>query len=147
MGSKLDYGTSNIISITLAGLANDTYAISTAIDNSSTKWIAADIIFYFKTATVSGNDPYVALFALRSVDGGTVYDDINDAALVLGVFPGNVNNTTFAYSVDTSSVMYMLPDFFKLAVKNFTGSALDAAPSSHQLALKGKRFTTLNHFV
>lgn len=137
------FNNNNAITITLASLADATFATSTAIDNSVNKFISAIIQLKIKTGAAGvGATGRIEVYLIRSSDGGTTYDD--SSALnsePLGSFVANANATTYLFSIDTSKVG-TLPSHWKLAVKNATGAALDATEANHAKTFAGMRFET-----
>jgi len=149
MGAKNQFDTNHVVTITLASLADEAFATSSAIDNSVDRFIGADVQLKYRTTTVStGSDmPTVALFLIRSVDGGTTYDDADDNATLLDVYESAQDNTTFIYSTDTAQNMGCLPEFFKFVVKNQTGNSFDATGTNFSLVFTGKANTPTGNFV
>lgn len=133
------YTNNNTATITLASLADNATAVSSAINNSSTKFINLDIQLRYRTTTGTSSLGAVTIFLVRSVDGGTTYDDSPTNADAIGVFAANTDSTTFTVSTDTA-LSGQLPDFFKIAVKNSSGAAFDSTGSNFFLKYNGKQF-------
>lgn len=138
---KQDFTNSIPITITLDSLASPGTAISSAINNSVDKYLSANIRFKIQTdaAIATGT---VTIYILRSVDGGVTYDDpdvggIITNAEILGVFNANVATTDFTFSVDTN-VVGSLPDFWKVALVNNSGDALDSTAANFSVVMLGK---------
>jgi len=139
---KLTFDTDNTVTITLASLLTDSEATSSTIDNSTDKFMAADIQVKVKTGTGTSTGGKVFLYLLRSVDGGTDFDtfdsaDINSQQLVN--VAANADDTTYIFSVDTSSVG-LLPSHWRLVLLNSTGSTLSAVAADHYIKFTGKKF-------
>lgn len=145
MGTRALYFNSNVITISLAGLANGNFATSSAVDNSSNLFMVVDIQITLKTGSgipVFPNRPTVALFLLRSVDGGITFDDANDNAQMIDVFQTKNDATSYTFTADTSNIG-QLPDFWKLAIKNKTGVAFDSTPANFNVIYTGKKLESL----
>jgi hypothetical protein len=126
--AKQVYTANQTVTITLASLANGATAVSSAIDNSVNGFLSAEFQIRILTTTVAGT-PTISVYILRSIDGGTVYDDST-----------NVNNpeamrqmsTTLATTTYTASIrVESLPQFFKIMVVNNSGGALDSTAGNH----------------
>ncbi|MFY4731306.1 hypothetical protein [Nitrospira sp. BLG_2] len=128
--AKQVYTANQTVTITLASLANGSTAVSNAIDNSTNGFLAAEFQIKITTGTIAGT-PTVSVYILRSVDGGTDYDDstnINNPELMRQI------STPAATTAYTSSVrVESLPQFFKIMVVNNTGGALDSTGSNHYI--------------
>ena len=132
-----DFTNSVSITITLASLANGSSVASSAIDNSTDKYLSANIQIKIQTDAGAVSTGTVTVYILRSVDGGTTYDDLNNNAEILGVFNANVANTDYVFSVDTN-IVGSLPDFWKIAVKNDSGDAFDSTGGNFYCKMLGK---------
>jgi len=138
--SQLVFSNSNTITITLASLADGSVATSSTIDNSSDKFISADIQLKIRTGTSVDTRGTVTIFLLRSIDGGTDFDlTANDNAEVLSTYNANLDSTDFRFSTDTTR-MGLLPSHWRLAVKNDSGAAFDSTGSNHSAEYAGKKF-------
>jgi len=137
--SQLAFDNSNTVTITLASLADDTIATSDAIDNSTDKFIYADIQVKIRTGTGVSDDGIIKVKMVRSVDGGTVYDDSNANLEILFAFTANVDSTDYVVSSDTGRIG-LLPSHWKIAILNDTGAALDSTASNHSVTFAGKHF-------
>lgn len=134
------YSNNNAITITLDSLGNSSVATSNAIDNSLNEFISADLQLVIKTGiTVDTANGSITVFLIRSADGGVTYDDSNQNADVIGVYDANVATTTFTFSADLSR-LGTLPCFWKIAVMNNSGGALDATPANFNAFYSGKNF-------
>jgi len=126
--AKQVYTPNQTVTITLASLANGSTAVSNVIDNSTNGYLSAEFQIKIMTGTVAGV-PTVSVYILRSVDGGTDYDDstnVNNPELMRQI---STPSSTTAY---TSSVrVESLPQYFKIMVVNNTGGALDSTGSNH----------------
>ena len=139
MATELKTGFANNQSVsipTLVGLANGSTAVSTTIDNTTNLFINAEIQFKFKTTSPVSNIGTVTLILLRSLDGIS-FDDATDSHEVLGLFIANSDNTTYIASATTSG-NGAVASFWRLAVKNESGAALDSTASNFSLKFNGK---------
>jgi len=133
------YTNNQSVTITLASLANGSTATSNAIDNSTTKFLAADFQIKFRTTTSTLATGAVLLYLIRSVDGGTTYDDAPTNSELIGTYAANTDSTTFIVSTDTT-LSGQLPDFFKIAIKNMSGATFDASGANFSVKFLGKQF-------
>jgi len=127
---KQVYTANQTVTITLASLANGGTAVSNAIDNSTDGFLSAEFQIRVRTGTVAGT-PTVSVYLLRSVDGGTDYDDstnVNNPELMRQISTP-VATTTYTSSVRVES----LPQYFKIMVVNNTGGTLDSTGSNHYI--------------
>jgi hypothetical protein len=128
------------ITITLASLADDATAVSSTIDNTTTKYVSADIQVKIRTGATPASPLTVTVKLLRSVDGGTNFDDSGDNAEILGIFTvTDTASTDYIFSIDTSN-KGILPARWKLAVTNTTGDAFDSTGGNFYAKFTGKKF-------
>ncbi len=129
------------ITITLASLADATAAVSSAIDNSSTLYIGADVQIKFKTGAAPSGSGTLDVYMVRSLDGtGTLYDDAVPAtATLIDNFPATVAATTQVVSMSIE----VLPSRWKLVVVNNTGDALDSTGANFSVIFEGKKLATV----
>jgi hypothetical protein len=149
MGSRALYFNNQPVTITLASLPNGAFAVSSAIDNSTNKFISADIQIKIKTGAgipAFPNRPTIAVFMVRSADGGVTFDDANDNAQLVDVFQMKNSATTYVVTADTSNIG-QLPEFWKLVIKNKTGVAFDSTPSNFNVVFTGKKLEATANFV
>ena len=139
---ELNYTNNNTITITLASLTNGSRATSSTIDNSSTKFLSADVQVKIRTGAGTSATGTVTIYFIRSVDGGTTFDDSTDNAEVLGVFNANTDTTDFIFSVDTT-VAGTLPSHWKIAVKNDSGATFNVTSSNFYAKFAGKKFNVV----
>ena len=128
--AKQVYTPNQTVTITLASLANGATAVSSAIDNSTNGYLSAEFQIKVRTGTVAGT-PTVSVYLLRSVDGGTDYDDstnVNNPELMRQINTPTAS-TTYISSVRVES----LPQYFKVMVVNNSGGALDSTGSNHSI--------------
>lgn len=154
---KAAFGTNNqAITCSLApggtGLANNGARESTAIDNTTDKFLDALVQLKIKTGasgvTATG---YINVYAYGTSDGGTTYGDNctgSDAAVTL-VNPPNlrligtlncVANATTYKSVPMSVAAAfggILPDHWGIVIENKTGGALDTTEANHDKHYQG----------
>jgi len=123
----------------LASLADGSIAASDAIDNSTDRFIYADIQVKITTGTGTDGDGLIKIKILRSVDGGTTYDDASANSEILSAFSANADSTAFIASAGTSRVG-LLPSHWKIAILNDSGAALDSTAASHSVVFIGKHF-------
>lgn len=139
---KNEYATSGTATITIASLANGSGRACTAIDNSTNKYISADIGLKIKSAAASTSATgYVSVYLIRSYDG-TSYDDAfagSDAAytpsnaLLLGTINVTANATTYYKTFDTAELGLTLPKKWAIGIVNSSGAALDSTAGNHEL--------------
>jgi hypothetical protein len=132
-----DFTNSINVPISLANLANGASVASSAIDNSTDKYLSANLQIKIRTAAGAISTGTATIYILRSVDGGITYDDLNTNAEILGVFNANVASTDFVFSIDTN-IVGSLPDFWKVAVKNDSGDAFDSTAANFSVTMLGK---------
>lgn len=149
---KTNLGTSTALTITLASLANGSGRCSTAVDNSSTNAISADI--YIKTRLNSSGvsaTGYLDVYLVRSEDG-TTYEDKDtgsnnytgtDAAFTpyncikIGVISA-VTNSDDLYAVVNTELAGVLPRKYAIAIVNNSGAALDSTAGNHAVTYTAK---------
>lgn len=133
--------------ITIASLANGSGRASTAIDNTSTKAISADIRVKVKTSGTSAAG-YVSVYLIRS-DDGTNYDDafagtdgaytpIN--AILLGTI-ATPATSTYVKVFDTSELGLTLPQKYCVGLVNSSGNALTETAGDHSVTVETKAYT------
>jgi len=129
------------ITITLASLANAATVLSSAINNSSTLYIGADVQIKFKTGAAVSGSGTLDVYMVRSLDGtGTLYDDgVAATATLIDNFPATVSATTQVVSMSIE----VLPSRWKLMVVNSTGDALDASGANFSVIFEGKKLSTV----
>lgn len=133
--AKQVYTSNQTVTITLASLANGATAVSSAIDNSTSGFLSAEAQIKIKTTTVAGT-PTVSIYLLRSIDGGTIYDDstnVNNPELIRQMSTPSATTTYI-----TSARVESLPEFFKVMVVNNTGAALDSTAGNHYIKFCAK---------
>jgi len=138
--SQTKFSNSNTITITLASLADGAVATSSTIDNSTNKFITADIQIKTRTSTGTSSIGGLTLFFLRSADGGTTFDSVGSGNLeILAAYTLDSDSTDYRFSAETSR-LGLLPDFWRIAVQNDSGAALDSTASNHSVEFSGKKF-------
>ena len=147
---KQEYITAGTATITLASLANGSGRAMTAVDNSTNKFISADIRVKVKTgASGVSSTGYVSVYLVRSEDG-TNFDDSfggTDAAftqqnaILLGVMSTVANATTYQKTFDTNELGITLPAKWSIAVVNNSGAALDSTAGNHSVTYREKYLT------
>lgn len=136
------------MTITLASLANGAGRGGTAIVNTSTLAISADIEVKLTTGSsgVSATG-YAAIYLIRSADGST-YDDgfggtdgaytaVN--ATLLGLMQLVANSTTYVAIFDTAQLGITLPQKWSIGIMNFSGATLDATGGNQAVVYAEKQ--------
>ena len=126
---------SGAVTITLASLANASSAVSSAIDNSTNKYVSAIVRVKVKSnAAGTSATGLVNVYVVRSTDGGTDYSDNTDE--LIGTIPVVANATTYAraFRVD------ILGTHWKIAVENRSGAALDSTGGNHEVEFSGIKY-------
>jgi len=121
---KPSYGSKTSITISLNSLANGSVATSNAIDNSSTLY--QDALIEVTISGTAATNAYCDVRLLVSEDNsawGTW-----ESAIRLGTIDLSVSPNTGHFSL--VNMLYQMPKYWKLAVKNVTGNALAAADNS-----------------
>lgn len=133
------YGTSGqSLTISMAGVVANAGRESTAVDNSSNKWVDAKLVVKIKTgASGTSTTGMVAIYAYGSVDGGSTYSG-NATGTDAGLTPTNMfqigtiavaaNATDYASPVLSVAAAFngILPERWGIAILNLTGATLDA---------------------
>lgn len=136
--ASLNVSNSQAVTITLASLANGSSATSSAIDNSSNKFLSALVRVKLKTnAAGTSATGSCSAFLVRSTDGGTDYDD--STGTFLGALPTAANATTYIRTFSTEP-LGALGSHWKVAVVNNSGAALDSTGGSHEVEFAGIKF-------
>jgi hypothetical protein len=145
---KTNFNTAGTATITLASLANGSGRASTAIDNSTGKYVSADIRVKITTSATSAAG-YVSVYLIRSEDG-TNYEDptytgtdaayTNVNALLLGTVLTPAT-ATYARTFDTAELGLTLPAKWAIGIVNSTGNTLNATAGNHSVTIREKFFT------
>jgi hypothetical protein len=136
-----NFTTNQSVTITLASLANSATATSSVINNSTNKFMSADVQFKIRTGTGTTPSGQIKVFLVRTADGGTTYDTYDNNTLLLGTFVAATDTTTFIFSLETS-IIGPLPTQWKLLVLNLTGAALDSTGGNFNVVFTGKKYET-----
>lgn len=129
---------SNTITITIASLANTSTNTSSAIDNSTNKFLEALVQIKIKTnAAGTGASGYVNVWIIRSTDAGTTYDDAGRT--LLGIMPAVANATTYISTFSTQG-LGALGTSWKIALENQSGAALDSTAGNHSAVFAGVKY-------
>ena len=120
------------VSVTLTSLADGSGADSSAIDNSSNKYIDADL--EIKTNGTASSTDYVEVYILRSIDNSDFTDSAN--AELIGIVA--MNGTT---AVKNTIRIRNLPKYYKVRFVNNSGAALSSTGGDHAVSLLGIKFT------
>lgn len=147
---KNEYNTSGTLTITIASLANGSGRCSTAVDNSTNKFIDIDVGVKVKSgASGTSSTGYVSVYIVESYDG-TSYDDSfagSDAAFtpVNARFLGNINvvanATTYIKTFSLAEIGANLPKKWAIAIVNNSGAALDSTAGNHEIKYTEKYMT------
>lgn len=147
---KNEYNTGADLTITLASLANGSGRASTSRDNSTGKYLSADIRVQITTgASGTSATGYVSVYLIRSEDG-TEFDDgfsgtdgaytpVN--ALLLGTINAVANSTTYHKVFDTAELGLSLPVEWCIGIVNSTGGTLSATAGDHEVSIREKYLT------
>lgn len=126
---------SGSVTITIASLANGSSVVSSAIDNSSNKYVGATVRVKVKTnAAGTSATGLVSVYIVRSTDGGTDYSDNTDQ--LIGTIATPANATTYA------KAFYVEPlgTHWKVGVLNSSGAALDSTGGNHEAEFTGIKY-------
>lgn len=127
--ATLNATNSGSITITLTSVTNGSTATSSAIDNSTNKYLSANVKVQVKTnAAGTSATGSCSVFLIRSTDGGTAYDD---ATTFLGALSTVANATTYTRIFSTEQ-LGPLGTHWKIAVTNNSGATLDASTGGAQ---------------
>ena len=143
------YETTDTLTITLASLANGSGRASTAIDNTSSLDITADVGVKVTTSGTSATG-YVSVYLIRSYDG-TSYDDAwggTDGAYtpINALFLGTISTpatSTYYKTFDLAEYGLTLPKKFAIGIVNSTGNALTATAGNHECKITRKYFSVV----
>lgn len=142
-----NYISNTAATITLVSLANSSGRASTAIDNTATKAISADIRVKVTTSGTLASG-FVSVYLIRS-DDGTNYDDAfagTDAAytpinaILLGIL-STPATSTYVKVFDTAELGLTLPQKYSIGIVNSSGNALTATAGNHSVTIEAKSFT------
>lgn len=134
--ASLNVTNSGAVTITIASLGSGSTATSSAIDNSSNKYISALLRVKVKTnAAGTSSTGSVAVYIVRSTDGGTDYDD----GVFLASFGTTANGTTYTKTFSTEP-LGSLGSHWKVALVNNSGAALDSTGGNHEVEFAGVKF-------
>jgi hypothetical protein len=124
------------VTITLASLANGSTATSSAIDNSTNKFLSALVrVKVLTNAAGTSATGSVTVLLVRSTDGGTDYDD----GIFLGALATVANATTYTRTFSTEP-LGALGSHWKVAVVNQSGAALNSTGSNHEVEFAGVKY-------
>jgi len=153
--AKWIYTANQAATITIASLANFGLAISNAIDNSTTGYMALDLQIQVRTGgTVAAGGLYdsagVGVYLLRTTDGSTtgVFDTVlGPGQSIVSAATIKANNPELLAIIYTpatattyrgSARIENIPAVFKLMLYNATGGALDSTGSNHYIKYASK---------
>jgi hypothetical protein len=155
---NIAYATSTGITITLASLASGstTARESTAIDNTTNKYVDAMVYLAIKLATgTPANDKAIYVYFYGSEDGTNFTDNATgtDAALTLRS-PTNLRGPFVISTPDAGALTYkavigsvasffggIMPRKWGIVVNNFTGLSFDATEANHTKTYTGLHYT------
>ena len=132
------------LTTTLNSLADNTLDLGTAIDNTSNLARYIDLELTLASLDLSSQaNPYVVIYLIESVDGGTDYDTVSDGVsadancppadkiiALMGLRPYSGAEAKLA----VKTMVPIPPGNFKLALRNKTGVAF--AASGNKLAYR-----------
>lgn len=128
--ATLNVTNSQAITITLTSVANGSTATSSAIDNSSNKFLSALVQVQVKTnASGTSATGSCSVFLIRSTDGGSTYGD----GTFLGSLATVANATTYTRIFSTEQ-LGAIGSHWKIAVTNNSAATLDASTGGAQFA-------------
>lgn len=137
--ATLNVTNSNVITVTIASLATGSTNTSSAVDNSTTKYLEAVVQVKIKTnAAGTSATGYCNIWLVRSADGGTTYDDTSRN--LLGTLPTVANATTYIGSWSTAPYG-AIGTSWKITVENQSGAALDSTAGSHLAQYAGVTYS------
>ena len=126
----------------MAGVVANAGRESTAVDNSSNKFVDAYLVVKIKTGgSGTSSTGMVAIYAYGSTDGGTTYSGNatgTDGALTpanmvqIGSIAVSANSTEYKSAVLSVGSAFAggLPERWGIAILNLTGATLDATGSN-----------------
>lgn len=118
---------SGAVTITLTSVTNTSYAVSSAIDNSTAKYLSALVKVQIKTgASGTSATGVVNVYVVRSTDGGSAYED--NAGTLIGSIAATANATTYTRVFAAEP----LGTHWKISVQNLSGATLDASVGGAQ---------------
>ena len=132
------------LTASLNSLANNALDLGAAIDNETNLCTFIDLELTLASLNLSSqSSPAVVVYLIESVDGGTDFDTVTDAATtdatmpaldkictMMGLRPGSGAEAKLA----VKSIIPIPPGRFKLAIRNKTGVAFGA--SGNKLAYR-----------
>jgi hypothetical protein len=117
--------------------ANESFTVSDVIDNTTTRYITADVQLSVQPDDISpSSDGFIKVYLMRSLDNVT-WDDSTEDCTLLAVWTANQGGVQFIHSIDTD-VVGNLPPYWRILVENRTGTAFDGTGNS--LFFVGKKF-------
>lgn len=135
--ATLNVTNSNTITITLSSVSNGSSATSSAIDNSTNKFLSANVTVKFKTgASGTATTGTVNVFVARSADGGSTYDD---GKAFIGSIAAIANATTYTSTFSTEQIG-PLGSHWKLVVVNNSGGTSDTTAGNHSAVFAGVKY-------
>lgn len=135
--ASLNATNSNTVTITLSSVTNGSTATSSAIDNSTNKFLSANIQVKFKTgASGTSSTGSFSVYLIRSADGGTTYDS---TGTLIGTQPATANATTYIQTFPTEP-FGPLGTSWKVAVVNNSGGTTDTTAGNHSCVFTGVKY-------
>ncbi len=143
--TKQKYNSIENLTITLAGLQNNSANACTKLDNTNLNYVNSFIDIKVKTASSGVNQyGYIVVYLLRSLDGINFDDGFSgssgsftpvNAEIIesLYVNPASQNSYEIRKIIDLSKYSLELTPYFAIGIGNFTGQALDGNSSNHHL--------------
>lgn len=148
---KIAYAAATTITCTLASLTTGSARRSAAVDNSSNLYDDVAVALTVTVGTVSGTNPYVAVYAYASADDGTTYETggSSDAGFtlagdekLLGIIATPANTTAYTGVFNVAKAYGgVMPRNWGIIVSNISGSTLSATEGNHIKKYQGITYT------
>jgi len=131
-----NYSNSQAITVAWNSIANAAFAASSAIDNSTTKFVEIMVKVVIKTGAAGtvATGCYNIRIA-RSTDGGTVYQD-NASAELIGTLPAVANATPYIGIFRCANP----GSHFKIVMENLAGGTTDTTSGNHTAQFTGIKY-------
>lgn len=123
------YGTPATATITLDGLGIGEEAISSAIDNSTTKFDKLYVMLKIYTGVVR-TQGYLTIGLIYSLDNST-FADKHPSSQEIQIYPPSSLQKIWGFTIEN------IPQYFKFSVINRTGAALTATTGDNTLNYNG----------
>lgn len=123
------YGAPATATITLDGLGIGEEAISSAIDNSTTKFDKLYVMLKIYTGVVR-TQGYLTIGLIYSLDNST-FADKHPSSQEIQIYPPSSLQKIWGFTIEN------IPQYFKFSVINRTGAALTATTGDNTLNYNG----------